>query len=317
MRILVVLPTRLGDAVLAGGALALLQDRYPEARFTLVANRLTAPLYGAMPRLDRIRLLEPMPSRRQRLTLWLRAAATSWSLVVDLRPTLFTSLLVKRQRLAVQTPDPACHPVVALADLLGLPPPEHLPLWLAEAHHKAATRLLPTDSLSNGGEGLPVLAVGPAGEDEAAIWPVERFAEAALALTSPDGPLPNARIAVVAEKHERVLANPLLARLPRERRLDWVGRAPLPVLAAALQHCGLYLGTASGLLHLATAAGCPTLALLGPAGGSSETSGVAPWGPETAELRAAKGETLADLDVGAVTDAAIQLLNGLQDLRQA
>ncbi|WP_162906590.1 glycosyltransferase family 9 protein [Algihabitans albus] len=319
MRILVVLPTQLGDAVLAGGCLAQLLDRYPAARFTLVASRAVAPLYGAMPRLERIHLLEPQAKGRDWLTLWLRTVKTPWSLVADLRGAILRYFLPTRRRLAAGRGSPDRHLVTELAALLGAPPPERLRLWFAEAHHRAALRLL-SDADTSGGS--PVLAVGPTAEGAKATWPVERFAEAALTLTAPDGPLPGARIAVVAAKHERVLANPLLARLPRARRLDWVGRAPLPVLAAALQRCDLYLGNASGFLHLAAAAGCPTLGLLGP----SDELRIAPWGPQTAVVRtpesragidpAGAEEAMDGLEVGPVVEAGTDLLQRFQNVRK-
>jgi ADP-heptose:LPS heptosyltransferase len=38
---------------------------------------------------------------------------------------------------------------------------------------------------------------------------------------------------------------------------------PLPVLAARLAQCRLYVGNDSGVTHLAAATGCPTVALFG------------------------------------------------------
>ncbi len=322
MRILVILPTRLGDAVLASGCLAQLLERYPQARFTLAASRLAAPLYGALPGLARIHLMDKRAAGRHWLALWLQTAFTPWSLVVDLRNSALSYLVPTRRRLVVGRADPTRHRVVELADLLGGPPPERLRLWFSDAHHAAAARLLPAES-----DG-PVLAVGPTANWSGKIWPVERFAEAVLALTAPDGPLPGARVAVVAAAHERPLANPLLARLPRTRRLDWIGKAPLPVLAAALTRCALYLGNDSGLMHLAAAAGCPTLGLFGP---TNETR-YAPWGSHCAVVRtpqsyqdfvtqpdfdpAADRPFMADLEVAAVVAAAGELLQRVEHLRQ-
>ena len=54
MRILFVTATRIGDAVLSTGLLSHLLDRYPMARLTIAAGPVAAPLFAAVPRLERI-----------------------------------------------------------------------------------------------------------------------------------------------------------------------------------------------------------------------------------------------------------------------
>src|SRR6185437_13299615 len=92
---------------------------------------------------------------------------------------------------------------------------------------------------------------------------------------APDGPLPNARVAVLAAAHERSQAAPVLEALPASRRLDLVGRTDLLTAAAALRRCALFVGNDTGLTHIAAAAGAPTLGLFGP----SHASHYGPWGP--------------------------------------
>ena len=57
-----------------------------------------------------------------------------------------------------------------------------------------------------------------------------------------------------------------------------LGKLDLVTVAACLQRCVLYIGNDSGLMHLAAAAGVPTLGLFGP----SPAVHYAPWGPYTA-----------------------------------
>ena len=65
--------------------------------------------------------------------------------------------------------------------------------------------------------GPPVLAIGPAANWRGKQWRAERFAELARRLTAADGPLPGARVAVLAAAHERAQAEPLLAAIPPRR----------------------------------------------------------------------------------------------------
>jgi ADP-heptose:LPS heptosyltransferase len=60
-----------------------------------------------------------------------------------------------------------------------------------------------------------------------------------------------------------------------------VGSVGLLEIYACLERAALYVGNDSGLMHLAAAAGIPTLGLFGP----SREDLYAPWGPLTAVVR--------------------------------
>jgi ADP-heptose:LPS heptosyltransferase len=89
--------------------------------------------------------------------------------------------------------------------------------------------------------------------------------------------------------------------------IDLCGRLSLPEAAACLQRCALFVGNDSGLMHLAAAAGSPTLGLFGP----SRADEYAPAGRCTAFV-AAPGEPgsapIAGLQVPPVLQAALALL---------
>src|SRR5258708_33272134 len=57
MKILFVTATRIGDAVLSTGVLGHLVDRHPGARVTIAAGPAAAPLFEAVPGLERIVVL--------------------------------------------------------------------------------------------------------------------------------------------------------------------------------------------------------------------------------------------------------------------
>jgi heptosyltransferase-3 len=58
------------------------------------------------------------------------------------------------------------------------------------------------------------------------------------------------------------MAAPVLSELPDA--IDLVGHLDLPQAAACLARCAVFVGNDSGLMHLAAAAGAPTLGLFGP-----------------------------------------------------
>ena len=90
--------------------------------------------------------------------------------------------------------------------------------------------------------------------------------------------------------------------------LDMGGRFTLTQTAALLAQCALYVGNDSGLMHMAAAAGAPTLGLFGP----SRASEYAPAGPQAHWVAAPgpEGEApIADLSVETVARAALALLH--------
>ena len=126
-----------------------------------------------------------------------------------------------------------------------------------------------------------ILALAPAANWVGKQWRAERFAELAERMTAVDGPLAGARIAVFAAAAEREQVTPILEHLPTDRLDDRVGVGDLAVVAGHLANCDLFVGNDSGLMHMAAAAGIPTLGLFGP----SRTEHYAPWGPRCNYIR--------------------------------
>jgi len=276
MHILFVTATRIGDAVLSTGLLSYLIDRYPTARLTIAAGPVAAPLFEAVPRLERLAVMEKLRWSMHWLPFYTLVATRRWDLVVDLRGSALAWLVRAGERRVMAKGDPREHRVRQLGRLFDLDPPPGPRLWTGPHHEAAADALIPPDG--------PVLAIGPAANWRGKQWRGKRFAELARRLTSPSGPLPGARVAVLAADHERRQAEPLLAVIPVHRCIDLVGRIDLLTAAAALRRCALFVGNDTGLMHMAAASGTPTLGLFGP----SPSEKYAPWGERAALVRSAE-----------------------------
>lgn len=275
MKILFVTATRIGDAVLSTGLLRHLIERYPGAALTIAAGPLAAPLFADVPGLARVIVVEKKAGKLHWPALYMQVVGSRWDLVVDLRGSALAYLLRVQERRVMAKGYAAEHRVHQLARLFDLEPPPAPMLWFGAQHSAAATALVPT--------GAPVLAVGPAANWQGKEWRAARFAELAQRLTAPNGPLPGARVAVMAAAHERAQAAPVIAALPRERVIDLVGKLDLLTAAAILRNAVLFVGNDTGLMHLAAAAGAPTLGLFGP----SNVKVYAPWGPRAAFVQTA------------------------------
>jgi ADP-heptose:LPS heptosyltransferase len=273
MNILFVTSNRIGDAVLSTGLLDYLLRKYPKARITLACGPAAAPLFTAVPNIERIIPLTKARGGLHWLKLWAACALRPWGIVVDLRRSALAWLLLTNERHIPGKRDTNNHRVVQLSNLFGLDEVAAPRLWLSRDQHEAAKRFIPA--------GPPVLALGPTANWRGKEWRGKNFVELARRLTAEDGILPGARIAVFGSAGERPAAAAVIEGIPKEQCIDLVGRLDLPTVAACFERCALYIGNDSGLMHLAAAVGIPTLGLFGP---SRETE-YAPWGPCTAVAR--------------------------------
>lgn len=273
MKILFVTSTRIGDAVLSTGLLAHLIETHPDSRITVACGPAAAPLFAATPNVELVIALAKSAAAGHWFALWRACATTLWDLVIDLRASMIAYLLPARRRLVLHSRGAAGHRVEGLGRLMGLDPPPVPHLWSSPEQEVEAARLLP--------DGGPILAVGPTAKWPGKQWRAERFGELAQRLTAPDGILPAARIAILGGPSEREAALPMIESVPEDRRIDLVGGLDLLTAHACLNRASLYVGNDSGLMHIAAAAGCPTLGLFGP---SRETH-YAPWGPRAAFVR--------------------------------
>jgi lipopolysaccharide heptosyltransferase III len=270
MHILFVTATRIGDAMLSTGLLAYLIERHPGARLTIAAGPVAGPLFEAVPGLERLAVMEKRRWSLHWLPFYTAVVTRRWDLVVDLRGSALAWLLRSGDRRVMAKGDEGEHRVRQLGRLFDLDPPPSPCLWTTSHHDRVANALVPP--------GAPVLAIGPAANWRGKQWRAERFAELALRLTATDGPLSGMRVVVLAAHHEREQAEPLLRAIPRDRRIDLVGTVDLLTAAAVLRRSALFIGNDTGLMHIAAAAGAPTLGLFGP----SPVNQYAPWGPHTA-----------------------------------
>ena len=76
MKILFITATRIGDAVLTTGLLDHLIKTYPDARVTVAAGPVAAPLFAATPGVERVLPMEKRRYGGHWLALWSEAIGT-------------------------------------------------------------------------------------------------------------------------------------------------------------------------------------------------------------------------------------------------
>ena len=273
MKVLFVTSTRVGDAILSTGLIERVLAEHPDARFTIACGPAAAPLFEAVPNLDRIIVLDKMLFSLHWARLWALTVGTAWDLVIDLRNSPWTFVLKSKQRRGMPRDGSDDRRVQRMGRVLDLDEPPAPHLWVSAEDMTLATKFIPP--------GAPVLAVGPTANWRAKTWRPEYFAELIERLTGPAGILPGGRVALFGRDDERPMAHRLIEVIPEARRIDLIGKLDLLTASACLARCAFYVGNDSGLMHLAAASGVPTLGLFGP----TREELYAPWGKHTGIVR--------------------------------
>ena len=324
--ILFITATRIGDAVLSSGLIRFLADQIPNARFTIVSGPLAAPLFAHVPGLDRVIVMEKGKGKGHWFKLWNQVRHRKWGLVVDLRGS-GTALFLRREKRAIwkKSPD-ILHKVIDAARVLKLegdPPAPHL--YITPEVQALADQLLAT---RRGEPEGPILAVGPASNWVGKIWPIERFAQTAQQLLGPGGPLEGGRLMILGGPGDERMVEELRMASARGRYVDLTGKVDLLTAYACLKRADLFIGNDSGLMHIAAAAGIPTIGLFGP----SDERRYGPWGPWTKAVRGPRSfeqflavdpdlsqaiRHMSDLPVTTVVKAAKALLAEVKAAKEA
>ena len=304
-RILFITSTRIGDAILNSGVLQHLIDTHADARITVACGPLAAPLFRATPKVERVIVMKKQKGGGHWLSLWRQSVSQRWDMVVDMRGSLTSWFLWARKRY-VKRPNPKAgvrHRVEEAADVLRLDAAPGTRIWLDAAAEARADRELPADRA--------VLALSPAASAVFKEWPTERFAQLALRLTAPDGVLPGAAIALFGGPGDEARAQAVAEGLGERTVIDLTGKLDLVEAAACLKRAALFVGNDSGLMHMAAAAGTPTLGLFGP----TDERLYSPWGARACIVRA--GDRFDEADRRSLADTSTQSLMGALSVEAA
>jgi ADP-heptose:LPS heptosyltransferase len=314
-KILVIKLSALGDFVLALAAMRKIREAHRKAHITLLTTPPFEALAKACPYFNAVDTSGRPETFPEWMALRQRIRAADYNRVYDLQTSTHSNRIFQ-----VLRPGPPAWSGIALgcslphrnplrnsmhtlerqADQLmyaGIwpdaptapgtaPPPDLSWIW----------KNLPADRPVSGGvkpQPYALLVPGGSAHRPEKRWPVEMYGELARILYSK-----GFEIVILGGPQETPLAHMIQRDVPRAR--DLTGRTDFARIALLGARAALTVGNDTGPLHLAAAAGAPTVVLFS---GASDPSLSAPRG-QVAVLQAAR---LADLPVAKVAQTALSL----------
>jgi ADP-heptose:LPS heptosyltransferase len=274
-RVLFVTSNRIGDCVISSGVIREIGRQIPGARITVACGRPPAPLFRAAPGVERTIILDKKKMAGHWLELWTQTVGARWDLVIDIRGSALSYLIPARRRVVYNRSwETGVRKVEMVSRLMGADGPLDPEIFLdPQARSEAATVIDP--QLAGGDGPGPILALAPIAHQPGKSWPADRWGRLVERLMA-EPRFAGWRFMPVGGPGDRPPATPAL-QAAGARGVDFVGKGDILASAAAIDRAALFVGNDSGLMHVAAAAGRPTLGLFGP----TEWWLYGPWGPKT------------------------------------
>lgn len=274
-RFLLVQLRNMGDVLLCTPAVRVLRRAYPEARIDFLTGRLGADALSGNPHLDDVlvwpgvltekwRLLRELRRRRYDAVVDFQSHPRTFRIVwatgaprrvgirkrgprnlayTDLVPREHGSVYMAQQKLALLAP---LGIDVSTADDLSLD------IAIGVAERERAQEIWWQQGLANG---RPTVAVSAVVREPYKQWGAARWAETADTIADA-----GANILLSSGPGERAQVEAVVGRMRHPAVWDY-GSTTIPQLAALYERCDLWVGNDGGAMHVAVAAGLPTVAV--------------------------------------------------------
>jgi len=268
MKILVILPNWLGDAVMATPAIELLSLHYPHAKFTFVGSYVSIEALKHHPLCEKAIVDETKKaSSRLLATYKLARELGEFSMAITFRNQLHSSLLLRFTNTVLCLAKSSWHSRL----LLSHTPKIEAGIHLVEQYSKLA--MINTDDFDGESPNLklyikpkeyekPTLGINAgATYGSAKRWYPERFAQVAAAFNE------KYNIIIFGGPNEIEMSKEIeenLLRLGVKNYTNLAGKTTIEELCSNIAGCSLFITNDSGPMHVAAAYQIPTIAIFGP-----------------------------------------------------
>jgi heptosyltransferase II len=268
MKILVILPNWLGDAVMATPAIELLALEYPNARFTFLGSYASIEALKHHPLCERAVVDETKKSSNRLVATYeLAKKLGAFSLAVSFRNQLHSSLLLRLTGTVVCVARSSWHSMFLLSHTPKISTNQHLvqqyaQLAMSDNHDydgnvpNLRLYMEPTKRKN------PTLGINAgATYGSAKRWYPERFAQVAAAFND------KYDVIIFGGPNEVDMANEIESHLKEanvENYVNLAGKTTIQELCSNIAGCSLFVTNDSGPMHVAAAYQVPTVAIFGP-----------------------------------------------------
>ena len=268
MKILVILPNWLGDAIMATPAIELLSQHYPNARFTFVGSFVSIEALKHHPLCEKAIVDETKKAPSRLLATYkLAKELGEFSLAITFRNQLHSSLLLCFTKTVICLAKSSWHSRLLLSHTPHIKANRHL----VEQYSKLA--MINSDSFDSESPALklyieaknfdkPTLGINAgATYGSAKRWYPERFAEVGAVFSSEydiiifGGP---AEVKMAQEIEDNLIT------LGISNYTNLAGKTNIKELCSTIGGCSLFVTNDSGPMHVAAAYNVPTVAIFGP-----------------------------------------------------
>jgi len=267
MRLLLILPNWLGDAVMATAAIESLCERFPEARLTLVGSYVSVEALKHHPMCEKA-FVDETKKRGNRLLNTYRFAKTigRHDAAVSFRDQLHASLLLKWTGTPKTVARQSWHASLLLSNALPLSREQHLVMQ----YERLADRLIGMETepgrlrlfIPAKPYGKPTLGINPgATYGSAKRWYPEKFAAVAAHFAD------RYDILIFGGPGETAMADAIENDLKEwgiGNYQNLAGKTTIEKLCASIGGLSLFITNDSGPMHVAAAYQVPTVAIFGP-----------------------------------------------------
>jgi lipopolysaccharide heptosyltransferase II len=268
MRILIILPNWLGDAIMATPAIELLASQYRDARFTFVGSYVSIEALKHHPLCERAIVDNTKKaSNRYIATYKLARELGQFNFAITFRNQLHSSLLLRFTKTVVCISRRSWHSMFLLSHTSNIPTSQHLV--------KQYSQLAMTDSDHWNGDvpklklyikpqqfNKPTLGINAgATYGSAKRWYPERFAEVAKEFAD------KFDIIIFGGPNEVEMSDEIESSLKNfgiENYKNLAGKTNIEELCSHIAGCSLFITNDSGPMHVSAAYQVPTVSIFGP-----------------------------------------------------
>jgi len=256
MKVLFITSTRIGDAVLSTSILSYLKNRFPHCSLYIATGKTAALLFKNFNNVKKIFILEKKFFKIHWLELWSRTFFNKWDIVIDLRGSIISYFLFNKKKYVYKSINKNIHRLDELAILMER---KHLPLPLIPVLKKDMKKISKDFlKLKNS------IAIGASANWPAKIWPSQNFVKLIHMFLKEKQFGKKKSIVFFGSSKDLKNIKKITKHLKKFKVKNFCGKLNLIEVAAHLKKCKIFIGNDSGLMHIASVSGIPTLGLFGP-----------------------------------------------------